>query len=355
MRGIVIALLAYGVVMGAVMGDDIVVEKVFGKELPGQYKHPAAITELASGDLYLAYYGGSGEYHPDTAVYGARLKKGSTEWDTPVPIADTPFHSDGNPVVWQAPDGVVWLFHVVRYGDTWSDSRIHAKISRDEGTSWSDSFVLADERGMMVRSQPLLLDNGDYLLPIYHETGHDREEVGADTTGLFLRCDPKIMRWTETNRITARNGCLQPSVVQISPDYLIAYLRRGGGYGPCTDGYIVRAESHDGGHTWSAGTDSQFANPNAAIDFIKLRNGHLLLVYNDNMEDRTPLTVAISTDNDKTYPYKKNIQEGAGPFAYPYAIQTRDDKIHIIFTTDNRTQIMRAVFEERAITGTDAP
>ena len=26
--------------------------------------------------------------------------------------------------VWQAPDGVVWLYYVVRYGDTWSSSRI---------------------------------------------------------------------------------------------------------------------------------------------------------------------------------------------------------------------------------------
>ena len=333
------------------MADGIEFEEVYGPELPGKYKHPASITELANGDLYVAYYGGSGEYHPDTAVYGGRLEKDKTEWTRPAPIADTPFHSDGNPVVWQAPDGVVWLFYVVRYGDTWSDSRIHAKVSRDGAGTWSDCFVLGAEKGMMVRSQPLLLNGGDFLLPIYHETGHDRENVGADTTSLFLRCDAKTMAWTETNRITARIGCLQPSVVQIDDDYLIAYMRRGGGYDPRDDGYMVRAESRDGGRTWSMGEDSPFPNPNAAVDFIKLRNGHLLLVYNDNMDDRTPLTVAISTDNDKTWTYKKNICEGRGPFAYPYAIQTRDGQMHVIYTTNDRTQIMHAVFEESAITG----
>jgi predicted neuraminidase len=332
-------------------GADIQIQKVFGQELPGKYKHPACIEELDNGDLYLAYYGGSGEYTPDTACYGARLKKGDSEWSNPVVIADTPFHSDGNPVVWQAPDGLVWLFHVVRYGDTWSDSRIHAKISRDGANTWSDPFILADERGMMVRAQPILLNNGDYLLPIYHETGQDRENVAADTTSLFLRCDPKTMTWTETNRITARKGCLQPSAVQIDDGLLVAYMRRGGGYDACTDGFLVRSESRDGGKTWSPGQDSKFKNPNAATDFIKLQNGHLLLVYNDSMTDRHPLTVSISTDNDKTYAYTRNIIDGDDDFAYPYAIQSRDGKIHIVFTSKIRTQINHAVFDESDITG----
>ena len=331
------------------MAADIEITKVYGPELPGQYKHPACIAELANGDLYVAYYGGGGEYDLDTADWAGRLKKGSKTWTKPKVIADTPFHSDGNPVVWEAPDGVVWLFYVVRYGDTWSDSRIHAKVSKDGAKTWSDAFVLGEERGMMVRSKPILLNNGDYLLPIYHETGHDREVVGADTTSLFLRYDPKALKWTESNRITARLGCLQPAPVQLTDDYLVAYMRRGGGYDPRTDGYLVRSESGDGGRTWSPGQDSPFPNPNSAADFIKLRNGHLLLVYNDSMDDRSPLTVAISTDNDKTYPFKRNLMEGQDDFAYPYAIQTRDGKIHVIFTSHERTQIMHAVFDEAAI------
>ena len=73
------------------------------------------------------------------------------------------------------------------------------------------------------------------------------------------------------------------------------------------------------------------------------------MVFNDNMNERTPLTVAISTDNDKTYPYQRNICEGDNTFAYPYAIQSRDGKIHIVYTTDSRKNIMYATFEESAI------
>jgi predicted neuraminidase len=331
-------------------GDDIHVERVFGPDTQtGQYKHPASVNQLANGDLYLVYYGGDGEYAGDTAVYGSRLAVGSNTWTAPVKVADTPHRSEGNGVIWQAPDGKVWLFYVVRYGDTWSTSRIQAKISSDGAHTWSDPMVVAWEEGMMVRSHPIVLANGDYLLPIYHETGHDTEKVGDDTASLFLRYSPVDHTWTPTNKIHSRMGNLQPSVVCITDDYLVCYCRRGGDYEPRTDGYIVRAESRDGGRTWNAGGDSKFPNPNAATDFIKLNNGHLLLVYNNSMDDRTPLSVAISTDNDQSYPHRRDIATGDFDYAYPSAIQTADGKIHLVYTSHGRTVINHAVFDEQAI------
>jgi len=104
-----------------------------------------------------------------------------------------------------------------------------------------------------------------------------------------------------------------------------------------------------GGYAWSDAVETKFLNPNSAVDFIKLQNGHLPLVYNDNMNDRTPLTVAVSTDDDNTYPYRRDIARGDNSFAYPDAIQSRNGKIHIIYTTNSRTTIMHAVFDEHAI------
>lgn len=332
--------------------DDIHYERVFGPETAtGRYKHPASITQLANGDLYLVYYGGEGEYAGDTAVYGSRKVVGSDKWTAPVKVADTPYRSEGNGVIWQAPDGKVWLYYVVRYGDTWSTSRIQAKVSSDGAHTWSDPVVVAWEEGMMVRSHPIALADGDHLVPVYHETGHDTEMVGPDTASLFLRYSPKDHTWTPTNKIHSRIGNLQPSVVQLTDDYLICYCRRGGDYEPTTDGYIVRAESRDGGRTWSEGRETKFPNPNAAIDFIKLKNGHLLLVYNNSMVDRTPLTVAVSTDGDQSYPYRRDVATGDFDYAYPSAIQTADGKIHLIYTSHGRTVINHAVFDERAILG----
>jgi predicted neuraminidase len=341
--------LASGVPTSAVAADDVKIERVVGTEIPGRYKHPASIEQLKNGDLYIAYYGGDGEYAEQTAVYGMRQKKGETKWSAPKVIADTPFYSDGNAVIWQAPDGVVWLFYVCRFGDTWSTSRIKAKLSTDGAETWSDSFFVALEEGMMVRGRPIVAPDGDYLLPVYHETGFDQEKVGADSVSLFLRFNPKTKKWSESTRIKSRVGNIQPAVAQVDGDYLVAYCRRGGGYEPVKDGYVVRSESRDGGKTWSEGKDSAFPNPNAAVDFLRLKNGHLLLVYNDNMNDRNPLTVAISSDGDKTYPNRRDIATGKDSFAYPYVIQAADGKIHLVYTSEQRTVINHAIFEESAI------
>jgi predicted neuraminidase len=334
---------------------DIQTAQIAGDGDPGPYRHPASITELANGDLLLAYYGGGGEYEGDTACYGKRLKKGEAEWSKAFVLADTPWTPEGNPVVWQAPDGLVWLFYVNRYGDTWSDSIIKGKVSKDGANTWSDSFILTWERGTMVRGKPIVLNNGDYLLPVYHETGHDREIVGADTMSFFLRYTAKNNdnKWVESSRIKSRVGNLQPAPVQLDDNHLLMYARRGGGYESVTDGYIVESESFDGGKTWTEGKDTAFPNPNAAIDLLRLENGHLLLVYNDSMNSRDPLTVALSKDGGKTWPLKQNIASGDRDFAYPYAIQGKDGKIHIIYTADARTTIHHAVFDEDAI-GADA-
>ena len=84
-----------------------------------------------------------------------RRKKGESKWSTPKIIADTPFHSDGNAVIWQLPDGLVWLFYVVRFGDTWSTSRMKAKLSRDTAPDVERLvYGRRSKKGMMVRGRP---------------------------------------------------------------------------------------------------------------------------------------------------------------------------------------------------------
>ncbi len=223
--------------------------RVFGSEHPGIYKHPAAIEQLADGTLYIAYYGGAGEYSDNTAVYGSRLLEEPNTWSQPEVIADTPFRGDGNPVIFQAPDGDIWLFYNTQYGSTWSEARVKAKISKDGARTWSDSFIVSDALGSMVRGKVLVLKNGNYLLPMYDERGSDRERTGAKTASFFMIYSPDKGKWTTTNKIYSKNGNLQPQPVQLTDNHLIAYCRRGGGYGADEQGFIIRTDSHDGGLT----------------------------------------------------------------------------------------------------------
>jgi predicted neuraminidase len=338
--------------IGGPASAELSIERVFGPETPGGiYKHPAAIEELANGDLYIVYYGGEGEYQGDTAVFGSRLAKGSTQWTPPKRIADTPNRSEGNGVIWQEPGGATWLFYVARYGETWSDSIIKYKFSLDNAETWTDSEILTFERGMMVRSQPIQLTNGDFLLPIYHEVGEDKESVGRDSSSLFARYDKATKQWSFTDKIHSRLGNIQPSVVQCDDKHLLAFCRRGGGYDFVADGFMVKTESHDGGLTWSPGVDTEYPNPNSAVDLIKLKNGHLVLIYNHSFAgERMPLSMRVSLDNGQTWPHGRNIVNIPGDdAAYPYMIETADGRIHGVYTSQERTVVNHFVLDEADI------
>src|SRR5262245_28516505 len=67
-RGLVCAFAIF--VTGSIAtAGELTIKRVFGPETPtGAYKHPASMTELKNGDLYLVYYGGAGEYAVETSV-----------------------------------------------------------------------------------------------------------------------------------------------------------------------------------------------------------------------------------------------------------------------------------------------
>ncbi|MAT14708.1 MAG: hypothetical protein CMJ46_05485 [Planctomyces sp.] len=328
-----------------VAAAEIPIQQVVGPEIPGKYKHPASITELDNGDLLVVYFGGDGEYQPGTAIYGVRLAKGESKWSEPVMLANTPERMDGNAVIWQTPHQDVWLLYVTRYGKEWSTARIKLKISTDGGRTFSDSMLVTEEIGYMVRNKPIVKRDGNYLIPIYHEYGTDTEVSDGRNTGLFLHYDVEERTFTKSQEFGYRKGVEQPAVVQLSDEHFIAYCRRGGDYNETDDGWMVFTESHDGGWTWTPGTDSPFPNPNSAIDLTQLANGHLLLIYNDHMFKRRKLTVARSTDGGKTFPNLKVLLDDDAGMAYPYMIQAKNGDIHVIFTY-NRVKVMHAVFQE---------
>lgn len=330
---------------GTGFAEEVAIQTIFGPEIPGKYKHPASITELDNGDLMMTYFGGDGEYEPNSAIYGATLAKGSDTWTKPRLLANTPGRMDGNCVIWQTPHGDVWLLYVTRYGKQWSTARIKLKISKDGGKTFSDSLLVTEDRGFMVRSKPIVKNDGDYLIPIYHEYGLDIEVSDGRNTGLFLHYDVDEQTFKKSGEFSYRKGVEQPAVVQLSDEHFIAYCRRGGDYNETDDGWMVFTESHDGGWTWSKGVDSKFPNPNSAMDMIKLKSGHLMLVYNDHMYRRRKLTLALSTDLGKTFSQHYLLMNDDAGMAYPYVIQGKDGRIHVVFTYE-RVKIMYAVFEE---------
>jgi hypothetical protein len=70
-----------------------------------------------------------------------------------------------------------------------------------------------------------------------------------------------------------------------------------------------QTESFDGGKTWTPARQTDFKNPDAAISLCTLRNGNLVLVWNNNERGRSPLHIARSTDDGETWSQSLMLEE----------------------------------------------
>ena len=90
-------------------------------------------------------------------------------------------------------------------------------------------------------------------------------------------------------------------------------------------GRICRSDSEDGGRTWAPVRKTELPNNNSGIDLARLDDGTLALAFNPVSGDwapRTPLSVALSTDNGETWPRRLDVETGEGEYSYPAIIPT---------------------------------
>ena len=123
-------------------------------------------------------------------------------------------------------------------------------------------------------------------------------------------------------------GNIQPTVLRRNDGSLVAYMRENG-----TTDHIRMSESTDEGVTWSPVTNSDLPNPGAGIDAVRLANGHWVMIYNDQIKGRNKLALSVSTDEGKTWPVTRHLEDQAsGSFHYPAIIQGSNGTIHCIYS-----------------------
>jgi predicted neuraminidase len=308
--------------------------------------HASTIVELPNGDLLAAWYAGSREKGSDVAILAARRRSRQDRWGEPFVLADDPHRPEGNPVLFADQRGTVWLFYNVMYGSGegrtrqgtgWTTCRIHFKTSTDGGFTWSIPGTLTEEWGYITRSRPLQLENGDILLPAHDE---------RDWSSIFFIAEEGKPIWTTGQRIDCGGGFhwgnIEPTLIQRADGSLLCFMRAGG---PETR-RIWQSESFDQGRTWTKPVTVSLPNPDTAVDLLRLANGHVVLAFNNSTVRRSPLTLALSTDEGTSWCAFRDLESGDGEFSYPTLIQTRDGLIHITYTCSRRAIKHTSIHED---------
>ena len=297
-------------------GSNIHSEFVF-ERAPFQSCHASTIVETSEGEFLAAWFGGSHEGASDVAIWIARLS--GRKWSPPARVAFEPGVPSWNPVLFRGNDNRIWLFY--KFGPspaTWTGAY---KISSDNGISWSDPVRLP--AGMLgpIKDKPIQLVNGDIV------AGTSVESYQS-WSGWIERSNDGGKTWSKHGPIVipgAPYGLIQPSLVELHPNKLRLFART-------RQGFIYKADSSDGGRTWTAASPTPLPNPNSGIDCVRLMDGRILMVYNHSSHDRSPLNVAVSTDDGETWSPLLQLENDPGEFSYPAVIQASNGDVHITYT-----------------------
>jgi len=301
--------------------------------------HAATIVETPSG-LAAAWFGGSREGADDVGIWFNRLK--STGWTSPVEVAngieDGVRYPCWNPVLYQDPGGMLYLFYKVgpKPNSWWG--RVMA--SSDEGKTWQASTRLPVGILGPVKDKPIRLGGGILLCPSSSEDNGWRVhvELTQDLGQTWQRVD-----------VASEYQVIQPTVLQHPEDRLQLLCRS-------KNGWVTTCWSEDQGLHWSKMENTSMPNPNSGIDAVSLQDGRHLLVYNHTGLEpgrwggsRTPLNLAASADGIHWQPWLV-LEDEPGEYSYPAIIQAENGQVHAAYTW-RRVNIRHVVIELSDLTG----
>jgi predicted neuraminidase len=329
--------------------------------------HSSNLLVLRNGDLVCAWYSGQWEGRSGVAILVSRLPRGSAQWTHPAIVSREDGWAVENPVLFEPATGPLRLFYTRQPAEAGQlKSQLFYRTSSDSGKSWTLPTLLFDRPGSFDR-QRMLETDGQWLFPMYYTPKSDITGTDALTHYSVVQVSADQGRSWRECVIPNSMGLVQPDIVEFSPRLFLAFLRS-----RFADWvYVSRSED---GCSWSEPLPSRLPNNNSSIQLVKLRDGHLVIAFN-NMQAATvrehpqaatrwPLSVALSVDGGQTWPWVRDVDVGqdmpqepvpsviAGvdisdnkgaffghlfSYEYPSVVEGSDGTIHASYTYRRRT------------------
>jgi predicted neuraminidase len=317
----------------------------------GMENHGAAIAELPSGALLACWYSGLHEEDRSVRILCARGSGDGGTWSQPwtavVPGdqaagAQAPDKSLGNVTLTVTADGRVWMVHGViqsrmlpLVGEicrNWVCGRIDARVSADEGRSWSRASRLVDVSGALPRAELKPLEGGDYLAPFYEENAQRAFLARVSLIG-------EAASLHEVWRLDGRK-LIQPALARQDDGRFRVYFRDQDRQGV----WAARFDPRTG--AWSDVGLTNLPNPGAAVDVFGDGAGRFVLIYNPSNATRDVLALARSGDGAHfTFGCDLSLPGLEGPAAYPSVIRGRDGAWRVVYSANAKGRIKFVRFD----------
>lgn len=296
--------------------------------------HAPSLVEL-NGALVVTWYAGSREGAQDVAIYLSAHDRNAGKWGADRKIFDRDslqkslnryIKKLGNPVLGVDSKNRLWLYFVSVSAGGWSGSAINYSVSSDQGQTWSIPKRLVTSPffnvSTLVRTQPFNFADGTIGLPVYHELlGKFGELLRFDGDGNVLA----------KHRITSGAGSLQPAIVDLGKNRLLALMRNADSDSPG----VLLSRSENNGKNWSETETLQLPNTDSSVAAIRDNRNRILLVFNNTNSNRNILSLAVSSDDGNSWKVLQDFENSKqihDEYSYPSLLQDVNGTYHLVYT-----------------------
>jgi predicted neuraminidase len=279
--------------------------------------HASTLVEHEPGRLLAAWFGGKDEGAKDVQIWSSVFD--GKKWGELTVLGTEPGQPCWNPVFFKTAKGTLYLWYKAGpKPDNWTG---FFRTSTDNGKTWSKPEMMPAGFFGPVRAKPIQPASGTIL-------AGTSVESHRNWTPFVDRSADDGKTWKRSNGfpVPEKFGQIQPTLFEAKDGKIVALLRSK------NPRVICRAESKDGGETFSPAEETTLPNPSAGIDVVKTKAGDLFLIYNPTAVLRTPISLARSADDGKTWEKVADLETEPGEYSYPAMIESAAGTLEITYT-----------------------
>lgn len=293
------------------------------------------LRRMPNGDwVTFVQSGGSAEPRPENDIFLARSTDEGQTWSPLLQLFDIP-----GKATYQTEALVLGhkvLLFVTTHNGGFLDWESWVTVSEDSGHTWGPFEALWHLPSRTFIRTAMLARDGSILLPFQHyhlsvesearlrDAGNPimRSKDAVSENGVLISRDEGA-NWTKHGGIhvpTPAWNFAENNIVELS-DGAIAMLIRAD-----RTGVLFRADSFDGGQTWTTAYATAIPNPGNKVRLFRLSDDRIILLNTPttpepldqrSLHDRHPMSMWISSDDMETWGYKRDVLTIPGHHSYP--------------------------------------
>ena len=304
------------------------------------------IAPLPNGDLFCVWTAGRKGDQESYRIVGAFSKDQGKSWTSPVLLIQNENALDADPNILIDGQRILIFSTTIPLPSKIERSQIWMRSSEDMGQSWSQPVQVTMPHRYVAGKIHIghKLADGTLIMGYAYDTWAEQGMVPAtegemDIKSGVLRSKDGGKTWTAGGDLYASipktsphavSGVDEPATVVLKDGRIFVLLRTAG-----TQFY--QSFSSDGGLTWRKPSQSPLVAHNAPAALCRLKepDQEVVVVWDNSPQARTPLCVALSKDNCRSWSAPKILASPQGVQAsYPSVAQAADGTLIAVWQED---------------------